>query len=190
MSRIPVDKVGTFFRDTQYEGDVYGDDTERVIRVVFDLVLEEGARKCITVRSALSIRNNTSQSLEVLLVNPVSHAAPSFRLPLLRPGEVDHLPVDKVDWCIKLRAHGGGYQYSDTLKWHTTTRASQVVSSLKADASGERMYLVAVAVRGRYPTMKNYLPGHEITVETPVVLTNSLPVDIRYRHGDQGRKMK
>ena len=48
MRGISVDKVGRFFRDPKYVGVSYGSVTD-AIRVVFDLVLEEGARKCITV---------------------------------------------------------------------------------------------------------------------------------------------
>ena len=47
MSNISVDQVGHFFRDPKSMEPDYCDDG--TIRVVFDLILEEGARKCITV---------------------------------------------------------------------------------------------------------------------------------------------
>ena len=77
-----------------------GDQTES-IRIVYDLILEEGARKCITVHSGLTLQNETELDIEVLLENATSPATPSQLLPLLSPGEQCHVPVDKVDWLIR-----------------------------------------------------------------------------------------
>ena len=42
MTNISVDKVGRFFRDPQYIGPRY--DEQHPIRIVYDLILEEGER--------------------------------------------------------------------------------------------------------------------------------------------------
>ena len=101
MTKISVDKVGRFFRDPRFTGARYGGDQIESIRIVYDLILEEGARKCITVHSGLSLKNRTDLPVEVLLENPTSASTPSQLLPLLSPGDECHIPVDKVDWMIR-----------------------------------------------------------------------------------------
>ena len=101
MTNISVDKVGRYFRDPKFTGPRYGGDQQDKIRIVYDLILEEGARKCITVHSGLTLRNSTDLEMEVLLENPTCVATPSQLLPLLAVGEECHVPVDKVDWLIR-----------------------------------------------------------------------------------------
>ena len=45
---------------------------------------------------------------------------------------------------------------------------------------GDKLYMVAVIERGNYPK-GDYLPGHTITLRTPVRLCNSLPVELTYK---------
>ena len=51
MTNISVDQVGQFFRDPNSTEQSYSGETKDTVRIVFDLILEEGARKCITVSS-------------------------------------------------------------------------------------------------------------------------------------------
>ena len=55
----------------------------------------------------------------------------------------------------------------------------QIVNNL-APTQGDKLYMVAVIERGNYPK-GDYLPGHTITLRTPVRLCNSLPVELTYK---------
>ena len=44
----------------------------------------------------------------------------------------------------------------------------------------DKFYMVAVIERGSYPSRSEYLPAHQISLETPLLVCNYLPTDINY----------
>lgn len=112
---VSVDKVGVYFRQTSAEANVrsirtagcirllclekkvFGKECGKKIlcfpqialppaRLVFEITLEGSARKLVTVRSALVIKNSLTETVEAKLENPVSYPDGRLLVLTLRKG--------------------------------------------------------------------------------------------------------
>jgi len=203
LSPVSVDRVGTFFRQARPQK---VDSTSAVsdlqsARVVFDVSLLGRARKVVTLRSALMIKNKMDLPLEIKLQGLTSsHGTQS--LPVLTPDSSVAIPLQCTSWQLYLRPYGMEVGFcSEPIEWRSVLRSHTTIGfgrecfpASTAGASGRKFRFCVAVKREGYPEDVPILegsqtkglnvmpqPAHTLTIMYPVMLVNLLPCDLSYQ---------
>ncbi|XP_059722821.1 intermembrane lipid transfer protein VPS13D isoform X2 [Haemorhous mexicanus] len=215
VSPVSVDKVGTFFRyaapDKNSSSSTLGSPISRTniihpqvyfsslppVRVVFEVSMEGSARKVITVRSALMLKNKLEIPMELRLDSPSAPDKPVV-LPAVMPGDSFAIPLHLTSWRLQARPKGMGFFFSKApIHWTNVQKAAEVCSSKREchsmESENSRFFRFCVAIKKEnYP---DYMPssifsdsakqifrqpGHTIYLLPTVVICNLLPCELEF----------
>ncbi|XP_004678577.1 PREDICTED: vacuolar protein sorting-associated protein 13D isoform X2 [Condylura cristata] len=215
VSPVSVDKVGTFFRyaapDKNSSCSTIGSPSCRTniihpqvyfsslppVRVVFAVTMEGSARKVITVRSALIVKNRLETPMELRLDSPSAPDKPVV-LPAVMPGDSFAVPLHLTSWRLQARPKGLGVFFCKApIHWTNVVKTTEVSSSKREchsmDTEKSRFFRFCVAIKKEnYP---DYMPsnifsdsakqifrqpGHTIYLLPTVVICNLLPCELDF----------
>ncbi|CAB1336324.1 unnamed protein product [Coregonus sp. 'balchen'] len=216
---VSVDKVGVFFRyaapDRNNPSNTVGSPISRTniihphvyfsalppVRVVFSITMEGSARKVITVRSALMVKNRLEVPMEVRLDSPSAPDKPVVLPPIL-PGEALAVPLHLTSWRLQARPKGLGLFFCKMpIHWTSVERPGEVKSNKRECQSADfedhlkRSFRFCVVIKKEnYPDQQPaktvsgsgsskqiyWQPGHTIYLLPTLVLANLLPCDLNY----------
>uniref|UniRef100_A0A3Q2EIY1 Vacuolar protein sorting 13 homolog D n=1 Tax=Cyprinodon variegatus TaxID=28743 RepID=A0A3Q2EIY1_CYPVA len=215
---VSVDKVGVFFRyaapDRNNSSNTVGSPVSRTniihphvyfsalppVRVVFAITMEGSARKVITVRSALMVKNRMDVQMEVRLDSPSAPDKPVVLPPIL-PGQSLAVPLHLTTWRLQARPKGMGLFFCKApIHWTSVERPGEVNSSKRDcqsadfDDSAKRNFRFCVVIKKenfpeQQPARRQVSgsaqqiyrqPGHTIYLLPTMVLTNLLPCDLNF----------
>ncbi|XP_059807841.1 intermembrane lipid transfer protein VPS13D [Hypanus sabinus] len=215
VSPVSVDKVGVFFRcaapDRNNQSSMVGSPISKTniihphvyfsalppVRVVFSVTLEGSARKVITVRSALIVKNKLEVPMELRLDSPSAPDKPVVLPPVL-PGDSLAIPLHLTSWRLQARPNGFGLFFCKApIHWTSVAKTGEVNSSKRechsSDCDDNSCFRYCVAVKKEnYPdylplnlmsgnAMQVYRqPGHTIYLLPTLVLTNLLSCELSY----------
>ncbi|KAG9337681.1 hypothetical protein JZ751_028331 [Albula glossodonta] len=169
------------------------------VRVVFSITMEGSARKVITVRSALMVRNRLEVPMEIRLDSPSAPDKPVVLPPIL-PGESLAVPLHLTSWRLQARPKGLGLFFCKVpIHWTTVERPGEISSSKREcqstdfDDHPKRSFRFCVVIKKEnYPDQQPAKtvsggakqiyrqPGHSIYLLPTLVLANLLPCDLNY----------
>lgn len=185
LDPVSVDKVGVYFR--------YAEPKEQYLRsgmlarVVFSVTLDGNARKLVTVRSSLVVKNTTDVSIDLKL--EMCGARPHQIC--LQSNTMVPLPLAYVYSEIWARPAFAMTTYS-SLQWQQVTSAQGGYGTTCTPYNGGgKVFRVSVGVKrnsfpdkGAIPTWwrntGKVIPAHTITLRPPVCMYNLLPYDLSY----------
>ncbi|KAJ7306493.1 hypothetical protein JRQ81_009848 [Phrynocephalus forsythii] len=215
VSPVSVDKVGIFFRyaapDKTTSSSTIGSPVSRTniihphvyfsslppVRVVFAVTMEGSARKVVTVRSALIVKNKLDLPMELRLDSPSAPDKPVV-LPSVMPGDSFAIPLHLTSWRLQARPKGMGVFFCKSpIHWTNVQKTSEVSSSKREchamESENSRFFRFCVAIKKEnYP---DYMPssifsdsakqifrqpGHTIYLLPTVVLGNLLPCELEF----------
>ncbi|XP_023192292.1 vacuolar protein sorting-associated protein 13D isoform X1 [Xiphophorus maculatus] len=215
---VSVEKVGVFFRyaapDRNNPSTTVGSPISRTsiihphvyfselppVRVVFAITMEGSARKVITVRSALMVKNRLDVQMEIRLDSPSVHDKPVVLPPIL-PGQSLAIPLHLTSWRLQARPQGMGLFFCKVpIYWTSVERHGEAKSSKRdcqsadVDESNKLNFRFCVVIKKEnFPDQQpakpqvsggtQYIyrqPGHTIYLLPTVVLTNLLPCDLNF----------
>ncbi|XP_038577495.1 vacuolar protein sorting-associated protein 13D isoform X3 [Micropterus salmoides] len=214
---VSVDKVGVFFRyadpDRNNSSNTVGSPISRTniihphvyfsalppVRVVFSITMEGSARKVITVRSALMVKNRLDVPMEVRLDSPSAPDKPVV-LPPIMPDQALAVPLHLTSWRLQARPKGLGLFFCKVpIHWTSVERPGEVSSSKRECQSADfddnlkRNFRFCVVIKKEnYPDQQPAKrvsgsakqiyrqPGHTIYLLPTMVLANLLPCDLNY----------
>ncbi|XP_036316795.1 vacuolar protein sorting-associated protein 13D isoform X8 [Pipistrellus kuhlii] len=215
VSPVSVDKVGTFFRyaapDKNSSSSTIGSPSSRTniihpqvyfsalppVRVVFAVTMEGSARKVITVRSALIVKNRLETPMELRLDSPSAPDKPVV-LPAVMPGDSFAVPLHLTSWRLQARPKGLGVFFCKApIHWTNVVKTTEVSSSKREchsmDTEKSRFFRFCVAIKKEnYPDyMPSHIfsdsakqifrqPGHTIYLLPTVVICNLLPCELDF----------
>ncbi|KAM6240877.1 intermembrane lipid transfer protein VPS13D isoform 4-T4 [Porphyrio hochstetteri] len=215
VSPVSVDKVGTFFRyatpDKNSSSSTLGSPISRTniihpqvyfsslppVRVVFEVTMEGSARKVITVRSALIVKNKLETPMELRLDSPSAPDKPVV-LPAVMPGDSFAIPLHLTSWRLQARPKGMGVFFCKVpIHWTNVQKTAEVCSSKREchsmESENSRFFRFCVAIKKEnYP---DYMPsnifsdsakqifrqpGHTIYLLPTMVICNLLPCELEF----------
>ncbi|XP_041656068.1 vacuolar protein sorting-associated protein 13D isoform X2 [Cheilinus undulatus] len=214
---VSVDKVGVFFRyanaDRNSSSNTVGSPISRTniihphvyfsalppVRVVFSITMEGSARKVITVRSALMVKNRLDVPMEVRLDSPSAPDKPVVLPPIL-PGQALAVPLHLTSWRLQARPKGLGLFFCKVpIHWTSVERPGETSSSKRECQSADfddnlkRNFRFCVVIKKEnYPDQQPAKrvtgsakqiyrqPGHTIYLLPTMVLANLLPCDLNF----------
>ncbi|KAE8593143.1 hypothetical protein XENTR_v10019000 [Xenopus tropicalis] len=215
ISPVSVDKVGIFFRyaapDKNTSSSSVGSPISKTniihpqvyfsalppVRVVFAVTMEGSARKVVTIRSSLMVKNKLEIPMELRLDSPSAPDKPVI-LPAVMPGESFAIPLHLTSWRLQARPRGMGVFFCKApIHWTNVNKAGEVSSSKREchsmDAEISRYFRFCVAIKkDNYP---DYVPsnifsdsakqiyrqpGHTIFLLPTVVICNLLPCELNF----------
>ncbi|XP_017292232.1 vacuolar protein sorting-associated protein 13D isoform X2 [Kryptolebias marmoratus] len=214
---VSVDKVGIFFRyaapDRNNSSNTVGSPIGRTniihphvyfsalppVRVVFSITMEGSARKVITVRSALMVKNRLDVLMEVRLDSPSAPDKPVV-LPPIPPGQALAIPLHLTSWRLQARPKGMGLFFCKVpIHWTSVERPGEISNSKREcqsadfDDSLKRNFRFCVVIKKEsYPEQQPAKkvsgsaqqiyrqPGHIIYLLPTMVLANVLPCDLNF----------
>ncbi|XP_028266472.1 vacuolar protein sorting-associated protein 13D isoform X2 [Parambassis ranga] len=215
---VSVDKVGVFFRyaapDRKNSSNTVGSPISRTniihphvyfsalppVRVVFSITMEGSARKVITVRSALMVKNRLDVPMEVRLDSPSAPDKPVVLPPIL-PGQALAVPLHLTSWRLQARPKGLGLFFCKVpIHWTSVERPGEISSSKRECQSADfddslkpNFRFCVVIKKENYPDQQPAKrqvsgsakqiyrqPGHAIYLLPTMVLANLLPCDLSY----------
>ncbi|XP_038078266.1 vacuolar protein sorting-associated protein 13D-like isoform X2 [Patiria miniata] len=209
MAPVSVDKVGMFFRLAKPEHTHMTSifTSQRVARVLFHVTLEGSARKLVTVQSALTVVSRLNVPMNVKLINPDSPTDVPITLPLLSPNATLPVPLSHTDWLMYMRPHGWGMGFCESpVKWQSvyTPKATDTQpmkcrlgsrdedgifrfwayvrhEAFPHEPAAKRSASFSELSRKQDSVSQELQPGHTVTLLPPMVLTNLLPFDLKYK---------
>nr|XP_033778552.1 vacuolar protein sorting-associated protein 13D isoform X3 [Geotrypetes seraphini] len=215
VSPVSVDKVGIFFRyaapDKNPSSSTLGSPISKTniihpqvyfsslppVRVVFAVSMEGSARKVITVRSALIVKNKLEAPMELRLDSPSAPDKPVV-LPAVMPGDSFAIPLHLTSWRLQARPKGMGVFFCKTpIHWTNVMKTGEICSSKREchsmDSENSRFFRFCVAMKKEnYPyympsnifsdSAKQIFrqPGHTIYLLPTVVVCNLLPCELNF----------
>uniref|UniRef100_A0A8C3LRJ9 Vacuolar protein sorting 13 homolog D n=1 Tax=Chrysolophus pictus TaxID=9089 RepID=A0A8C3LRJ9_CHRPC len=215
VSPVSVDKVGTFFRyaapDKNSSSSTLGSPISRTniihpqvyfsslppVRVVFEVTMEGSARKVITVRSALIVKNKLDTPMELRLDSTSAPDKPVV-LPAVMPGDAFAIPLHLTSWRLQARPKGLGVFFCKApIHWTDVQKTAEVCNSKREchsmESENSRFFRFCVVIKKEnYP---DYMPssifsdsaklifrqpGHTIYLLPTVVVCNLLPCELEF----------
>ncbi|XP_074642818.1 intermembrane lipid transfer protein VPS13D-like [Tubulanus polymorphus] len=194
---VSVDKIGIYFRNSRPEhnksSSIFCPESTQM-RIVFDVSLEGSAKKVITVRSALLIKNKITETIQLKFERKEPKAGERPLCLSLSPGETLPVPITHVHHQIWARPLGDWSVdfCNKPVHWQHVTRPGDARDSLRSCstlAEDDPVFRFCVAVkRENYPadlltkgqSPENFSPGHTLTITPPVIIENLLPVELAF----------
>ncbi|XP_044753631.1 vacuolar protein sorting-associated protein 13D [Coccinella septempunctata] len=194
---VSVDKVGVYFRHALVEIKTRSNIQADIppARIIFDITLEGSARKLITVRSAILVRNKLPETIELKFESQYlgSGWVPSKSLNI-ESGMTLAIPLQYAHSDIDVRPVGNSNKFSystPSISWKQPN--SELVYDLLTCTSkkGSNYRFCSDIVKEKFVIEGNYKsdqPAHRITLLPTVKIVNLLPIDLLYRiKGEHGR---
>ncbi|KAK3098591.1 hypothetical protein FSP39_021054 [Pinctada imbricata] len=202
LNSVTVDKVGVYFRHADADkkqatglasltyASSHDPEKQQKARVVFDVQQEGSARKVITVRSALIIRNRLDSDVELKMASG-SKLDGKFNIMEIPAGNSFSIPLPYINYLFYVRPSDWPVRYSsEPIQWRHVGLQGQIKDKTfkceTSDSSGGVYRFCASVRRESYPEQVQtddnveIIPGHTITLLPPVVIHNLLPIDTRY----------
>ncbi|XP_037336994.2 intermembrane lipid transfer protein VPS13D isoform X1 [Pungitius pungitius] len=214
---VSVDKVGVFFRyaapDRNNSSNTVGSPISRTniihphvyfsalppVRVVFSITMEGSARKVVSVRSALMVKNRLDVPMEVRLDSPSAPDKPVVLPPIL-PDQALAVPLHLTSWRLQARPKDLGLFFCKVpIHWTSVDRPGDISSSKRECQSADfddglkRSFRFCVVIKKEnYPNQQPAKtvsgsakqiyrqPGHTIYLLPTMVLANLLPCELNY----------
>ncbi|CAK9783702.1 putative late endosome to vacuole transport-related protein [Cutaneotrichosporon oleaginosum] len=167
----------------------------RIDKVTFQLMCDielENNIKVITIRSTLTVDNESSLPVEMIVVDAHGKAAGSVLK--IDPGTSYPVPFDAVyDKRFRLRplrGFGFDYGWSSPLHWRQLiTRPIRAISCKHMTPEEPAFYFQAQAnFNAKDPSARIY-PRISLVLRAPVELENLLPYDLKFRIHDKATSM-
>ncbi|KAK6626649.1 hypothetical protein RUM44_009125 [Polyplax serrata] len=187
---VSVDKVGVYFRQAAPNVDKLD---LPPMRLVFAITLEGSARKLVTVRSGIIIKNMLSESVEVKLENTANYpdASDPTKCLNIESGKSVSAPISHSFaniWVRPLISQNLNryHAFSNApLNWTKVRTAGEVVHEVyQCHSNRDRSYrFVASIQRENFPeyvVSRWPQPGHTIVLISPLTMINLLPCDLHY----------
>ncbi|XP_066924160.1 intermembrane lipid transfer protein VPS13D-like isoform X2 [Clytia hemisphaerica] len=189
---ITVDRVGEFYRiathqDTQSTTSNQMSSKEDVY-VMMDIKLE-GARKVITVHSALIVQNKLSLPVELV----AELCSKQYSMCILPAKETFYVPINLLQSKLYVRPIRANWSFqlsNDEISWRNgiSVQETSFVRSCKTDSVTTPFYKFTAVIRRLalnrisrdYEFVECSHPEHHITLLHSVVLENQLPCDLFY----------
>lgn len=185
---ISVDKVGIFFRPATPDAQRSHLDLPGA-RVVLEVTLEGSAQKLVTVRSALLLRNQLQDPVELRLENTLlqGSAWAGVKTIQIAPQSVMPVPLTHALAQIWVRPVTGSYHAFSThpISWAAVTKPGETMEETHSCQvnRGSSYKFCAAVTRENYPLERTGLwvqPAHTITLLCCVTIVNLLPYDLHY----------
>uniref|UniRef100_A0A8C3LM71 Vacuolar protein sorting 13 homolog D n=1 Tax=Chrysolophus pictus TaxID=9089 RepID=A0A8C3LM71_CHRPC len=199
VSPVSVDKVGTFFRYAAPDKNSSSSTFSSLppVRVVFEVTMEGSARKVITVRSALIVKNKLDTPMELRLDSTSAPDKPVV-LPAVMPGDAFAIPLHLTSWRLQARPKGLGVFFCKApIHWTDVQKTAEVCNSKREchsmESENSRFFRFCVVIKKEnYP---DYMPssifsdsaklifrqpGHTIYLLPTVVVCNLLPCELEF----------
>ncbi|RWS28180.1 vacuolar protein sorting-associated protein 13D-like protein [Leptotrombidium deliense] len=191
MVPVTVDKVGVYFREAKP-----ATLENESARVVFEVTMEDNARKLISVRSALLLHNGTPNTVEIQL-----HEHKKKEVMYVVPDATIPVPLPLVRYRIWIRpCEVGVNKCREPLRWEHVRRPGQSKGDLlmcsplgtterHASYSTSLPFYISIFVRRlnfppdsvfQHSTVSRTLPGHLISLLSPLKLLNLLPYELNF----------
>ncbi|KAM7310382.1 vacuolar protein sorting-associated protein 13D isoform X1 [Ixodes scapularis] len=178
LDPVSVDRVGVYFKYAMPKEHQLR--SSAITRVVFSVTLDGNARKLITVRSALVIKNRVEVPVDLKLEIP---GVKPHQMHLL-PKSTAALPLPFVYSEVWVRPALGMMSYSSLQCLPLTQGSGSYSASCCPIRSDLPLFRFSVAVkRENYPDKENVpstVPAHTITLLPPISVHNLLPYDLAY----------
>ncbi|KAL1131085.1 hypothetical protein AAG570_012322 [Ranatra chinensis] len=137
ISPVSVDKVGIYFRQTSCDLSSGNSEGLPQARIVLEVTLEGSARKVVTVRSALQIKNHLNHTVEVKLDHAHLYKGTALHL-TITPESTLSVPLmyamAKI-WTRPLKFNGPAGHYhtfcTKPLDWHCVNQPGEVIHESK-----------------------------------------------------------
>ncbi|XP_034247458.1 vacuolar protein sorting-associated protein 13D isoform X2 [Thrips palmi] len=185
---ISVDKVGIYFRQAVPESQRSHLDLPGA-RVVLEVILEGSAQKLVVVRSALLVKNQLQDPVELRLENTLlqGSAWAGVKMIQIAPQSVMPIPLTHTLAQLWVRPVTGSYHAfsSHPISWTAVTKPGDTMEethSCQANRGNSYRFCAAVT-RENYPLERTGLwvqPAHTITLLCCVTVVNLLPYDLHY----------
>ncbi|KAJ9601170.1 hypothetical protein L9F63_000690, partial [Diploptera punctata] len=192
---VSVDKVGVYFRHASAQLQYKSNLNLPNARIVFEVTLEGSARKLVTVRSALMLKNSLQEVMELKLENTLIHpGVTGTKCIQIQPGSVLPVPLSYVMSYLWVRPidrsqpAGHGYVFCNKpITWSHVLRPGETVEEVCMCISNrDQSYRFCAAVhRDNFPPDRLSLnkwiqPAHTIVLISPITIVNLLPYDLHY----------
>ncbi|KAL3882451.1 hypothetical protein ACJMK2_028789, partial [Sinanodonta woodiana] len=190
LSPVSVDKVGIYFRYAEPERPKASNIMvveRQPARIVFEVQQEGNARKVITLRSALIIKNKLDSPLEVGMKNQIIHGR--YETFIVDRDKQLPVPLNYVYSELQMRPSNWLVGFCKTsVEWQHVQKMGEICDSFQfcENSGAEEKYRFCVSIRKEnYPEENAQdetirLPGHVLTVIPPLIISNLLPIDMNY----------
>ncbi|KAK3583966.1 hypothetical protein CHS0354_033760 [Potamilus streckersoni] len=190
LSPVSVDKVGIYFRYAEPERPKASNIMlveRQPARIVFEVQQEGNARKVITLRSALIIKNKLDSPLEVGMKNQIIHGR--YETFIVDRDKQMPVPLNYIYSELQMRPSNWLVGFCKTpVEWQHVEKMGEICDSFQTceNAGTEGKYRFCVSIRREnYPEESAQdksipLPCHVLTVVPPLIVSNLLPIDMNY----------
>lgn len=193
---VTVDKVGVYFRHAEPESQTSG---LSHARLVFEVTLDGTAKKLVTVRSSLLLHNKLKQSIEVKLEKPVQSREPTKNI-VITHDSCQPIPLQYTDAQLSIRPLekskiSSGQYFAFCIRpisWHKIKIPGEIIEETRVCHSNRGQlysYRFRAAIkRDNYPCDRPgdlcLQPAHTISLLSPILLVNLLPIALHYSFND------
>lgn len=189
INPISVDKVGIYFRPAVPESQRSHMDLP-LARVVLEVTLEGSAQKLVTVRSALLLKNQLQDPVELRLENTLHSQGSAWagvKTIQIAPQSVMPVPLTHALAQLWIRPVTGSYHAFSMhpISWASVTKPGDTMEETHTcqTTRGNSYKFCAAVMRENYPVERTGLwvqPAHTITLLCCVTIVNLLPYDLHY----------
>lgn len=183
---ISIDKVGIYFRTT-----ILDSQYEKKTRIIFDISLMGSAQKLIKVMSPLKIINKLDHEVFLKKVLNKNQVDAVTALSTITPNDqlcvplkfldaslyISHVPNDGKRSANGAEADDVGFS-NDEITWKHCGSDSQQNLYSCYDVNRSILYTLINISKEMYPYKEKNMPGHAITLLSPLMLKNMLCCDL------------
>ncbi|EDW18711.2 uncharacterized protein Dmoj_GI13376 [Drosophila mojavensis] len=182
---ISIDKVGMYFRSTILDAHY-----EKKTRIIFDISLMGSAQKLIKVMSPLRVINKLDHDIYLKMVLNKNQVDAASAITTIRPDDQQCVPLKFIDAALyishipcdpksKSKNEDVGFS-NEEIAWKQC--GNDGIQELYScyDANKSILYTLVSISREMYPYKDQNMPGHSITLLSPLMLKNMLCCDLSY----------
>ncbi|EDV97387.1 GH14723 [Drosophila grimshawi] len=180
---ISIDKVGTYFRST-----ILDSHYEKKTRIIFDISLMGSAQKLIKVMSPLRVINKLDHDIFLkMVINKSNQSDAQSAISTIRPDDQQCVPLKFLDSSLyishipcdskKSKIDDIGFS-NDEISWKNWGKDGTQYLYTCYDANRSILYTLISISRELYPLKDQNMPGHSITLLSPLMLKNMLCCDL------------
>lgn len=181
---ISIDKVGMYFRTT-----ILDSHFEKKSRIIFDISLMGSAQKLIKVMSPLRVINKLDHDIYLKMVLNKNQPDAVSAITVICPNDQQCVPLKFIDASLyishipcestKSKIDDVGFS-NDEIVWKDCKTDSSQNLNICYDANKSVLYTLVSIGREIYPYKDQSMPGHSITLLSPLMLKNMLCCDLSF----------
>ncbi|EDW70492.2 intermembrane lipid transfer protein Vps13D isoform X1 [Drosophila virilis] len=181
---ISIDKVGMYFRTT-----ILDSHYEKKSRIIFDISLMGSAQKLIKVMSPLRVINKLDHDIYLKMVLNKNQPDAVSAITSICPNDQQCVPLKFIDASLyishipcestKSKIDDVGFS-NDEIVWKDCKTDSSQNLNICYDANKSVLYTLVSIDREIYPYKDQSMPGHSITLLSPLMLKNMLCCDLSF----------